>query len=59
MYQDDYAFEDIMRNKREELVRRLDRRSSYYKHPDSREKNNRIVHGLSLILVSIRNLFIN
>lgn len=58
MYDNEYAFEVIERNRREELNCKLEKMARYNSFPVAGKSRGRLRKGLSMILLSARNLFV-
>ena len=57
MYDNNYTYEFIMRNRSEELNRKLERMAGNNSFPVTRKPRKRLVNRMSLILISIRDIF--
>jgi hypothetical protein len=53
-----YEIEEIMRSRREELDRELARAARYHPYPEEKKKN-RISKLWNVLILSIRNIFMN
>lgn len=57
MYDNDYTHEVIMRNRSEELNRKLERMAGRNSIPVSKRSRKRILNRMSMILLNIRGVF--
>ena len=58
MFENEYAYEKIMRNRREELDRKLNRMAQYNHYPEAHKNRKHILYKLGVLLLSIRNIFV-
>jgi hypothetical protein len=59
MYDSEYAIDVIMRNRSEELNQKLERMARYNSFPVTRKSKKRIINWMSMIVLSIRNVFVS
>ena len=57
MYDNNYTYEFIMRNRSEELNRKLERMAGNNSFPVTSKSRKRMVNWMSMILISIRDIF--
>ncbi len=59
MYDSEYAIDVIMRNRSKELNHKLERMARYNSFPVTRKPTKRIINWMSIIVLSIRNVFVS
>lgn len=57
MYDNNYTYEFIMRNRNDELNRKLERMAGNNSFPVLKKPRRRMVNWVSMIALSIRNIF--
>lgn len=57
MYDNDYTYEFILRNRSEELNRKLERMAGNNSFPVSKKPRRRMLTWMSMLLISIRGIF--